>query len=257
MTARDEKYHLKAEVRKRQMLEPTSPLMKQFVTSLIDTKDSEHKLILQCLKLSLDDLSRETISNIHQKYVTRRSQLPEGDTKSSEKYKREEYKLIGEASLGLEHLLREFGQIYESYEFAVTLKQSDIQYVKYYQSLPQIAAQLLVNGYPLELMDGDAAHVPTKWVQGVLCEAVRMLEDPKVYVMSVLGLQSTGKSTLLNTAFGLQFNVSAGRCTRGAFMQLLPLDERLRQEAKCDYVLVVDTEGLRATELDSNERQKT
>ena len=57
---------------------------------------------------------------------------------------------------------------------------------------------------------------------------------------------------MLNTMFGLQFNVSAGRCTRGAFMQLLPIKTTC-QKSICDYVLIVDTEGLHAPELSSME----
>uniref|UniRef100_A0A8C5TJP3 VLIG-type G domain-containing protein n=1 Tax=Malurus cyaneus samueli TaxID=2593467 RepID=A0A8C5TJP3_9PASS len=41
----------------------------------------------------------------------------------------------------------------------------------------------------------------------------------------------------------------AGRCTRGAFMQLIPVDEELQQDVGFDFVLVVDTEGLRAIEM--------
>ena len=60
----------------------------------------------------------------------------------------------------------------------------------------------------------------------------------------------------MNTIFGLRFSVSAGRCTRGAFMQLLPINNMLKQECKCDYLLIVDTEGLRDPELDSLQTQK-
>ena len=53
--------------------------------------------------------------------------------------------------------------------------------------------------------------------------------------------------------FGLQFNVSAGRCTRGAFFQLLPVKKiSTKSKAKRDYILIVDTEGLRVPELDCN-----
>jgi hypothetical protein len=46
--------------------------------------------------------------------------------------------------------------------------------------------------------------------------------------------------------FGLQFPVGHGRITKGAFMQLIPVnDEQLSYE----YILVIDTEGLRAPEL--------
>ncbi|XP_077083034.1 interferon-induced very large GTPase 1-like [Siphateles boraxobius] len=54
---------------------------------------------------------------------------------------------------------------------------------------------------------------------------------------------------MLNAMFGLQFAVSAGRCTRGAFMQLVRVSEEMKEQLKFDYILVVDTEGLRALEL--------
>ena len=72
-------------------------------------------------------------------------------------------------------------------------------------------------------------------------------------MLSVLGIQSTGKSTLLNTVFGLQFSVSAGRCTCGAFMQLIPVHPSLHEKTGVHYFLVIDTEGLRAPELDEVE----
>ncbi|CAC5385550.1 unnamed protein product [Mytilus coruscus] len=44
---------------------------------------------------------------------------------------------------------------------------------------------------------------------------------------------------------------SAGRCTRGVFVQLVPVSI---EKSKYDYVLVIDTEGLRAPEL-ANQKQ--
>ena len=163
------------------------------------------------------------------------------------------HKRIVDASLGLEHLLRELGQVYEAIQ---TLQNPNDQKFQKYSQLPKVAAELLINGHPLELMDGDAAHIPLKWVIAVISEVKVLLKNPRVFVLSVLGLQSTGKSTLINTTFGLQFNVSAGRCTRGAFMQLVPISDELRCEVKCDYILVVDTEGLRAPELEPQKMQQ-
>nr|XP_024655653.1 interferon-induced very large GTPase 1-like [Maylandia zebra] len=57
---------------------------------------------------------------------------------------------------------------------------------------------------------------------------------------------------MLNTMFGLQFAVSAGRCTKGAFMQLLKVSEEMKKDLKFDYVVVVNTEGLRALEVEGN-----
>ncbi len=54
---------------------------------------------------------------------------------------------------------------------------------------------------------------------------------------------------MLNAMFGLEFAVSAGRCTRGAFMQLIRVSDEMKTQMKLDYILVVDTEGLRALEL--------
>ena len=112
-------------------------------------------------------------------------------------------------------------------------------------------------GYPVELMDGDAAHVPITWVLTVINKLKHQhSQNQKFFIISVLGIQSTGKSTLLNTTFGLSFNVSAGRCTRGAYFQLLPFNSALREETGCDHILIVDTEGLRAPELQFKDSQR-
>ncbi|KAL0149774.1 hypothetical protein M9458_054822, partial [Cirrhinus mrigala] len=57
------------------------------------------------------------------------------------------------------------------------------------------------------------------------------------------------KSTMLNAMFGLQFAVGAGRTTRGAFMQLIRVSDEMKTLMNTDYILVVDTEGLRALKL--------
>lgn len=264
----------KADIRLKQLnhLKLLTPVMESFIKSLLklsgSTNRTARKYYLECLKLGLNNISRKTISLQQQQYHVTRKDLAEAkkklkllkkESKSTEDVQKvinkckksleELQKDIINASFGLEHLFRELGQVFEAahdqqYKFGELSR------------LPKAAAELLTEGFPLELMDGDAAHVPQKWVSAVIEETVKMLNDPSVYVLSVLGLQSTGKSTMLNTTFGLQFNVSAGRCTRGAFMQLLPLDKKLVEQANCDYVLVVDTEGLRAPELDSVQTQK-
>ncbi|KAI4898656.1 hypothetical protein NFI96_008179, partial [Prochilodus magdalenae] len=143
----------------------------------------------------------------------------------------------------LKHIVREMGQIYEAW--ATTPEEMGAEV----SALPAVAADLLISGHPLELMDGDAAHVPLTWIESVLDKVTETLGDQRVFVLSVLGLQSSGKSTMLNTMFGLQFAVSAGRCTRGAFMQLIRVKEEVKEELKFDYLLVVDTGGLRSLEL--------
>ncbi|XP_029821829.1 interferon-induced very large GTPase 1-like, partial [Manacus vitellinus] len=211
-----------------------------------DTK----KYFLQWMKVFMDDLSSGHLEELRRDYHKLWSEILE-KKKSKEKTNPNPELLsrlealsdeINDSSVGLEHLLREVGQIYE----ALHLRNSKNENVV---KLSQMAAELMVSGYPVELMDGDASYLPLHWVGAIFDSLIERLGDKRVFVLSVLGIQSTGKSTLLNAMFGLQFNVSAGRCTRGAFMQLLPLDEQLQEDVGFDYMLVVDTEGLRAIEM--------
>ncbi|KAJ4948764.1 hypothetical protein JOQ06_020287, partial [Pogonophryne albipinna] len=82
-------------------------------------------------------------------------------------------------------------------------------------------------------------------------DALNALVSPKnkILVVTVLGVQSTGKSTLLNTIFGVQFAVSSGRCTRGAFMLLIKINEDVKKDLNCDFMVIIDTEGLKSPEL--------
>ena len=265
-----EQKKMKIRSEQKKKLTDLSPIMKLFVINFNTQLDFlTISYYLHCLKLYLNNLSRDTISDVHLQYRDIRSELskfqkPSGRSNDvatqaqDPKVKTLRVKLdnlhgelIGLA-FGLEHLLRETGQLYET-SLEPGVQQDD---KKKFSHLPGAAAKLLMDGYPLELMDGDAAHVPLRWVQAILNEVVLLLGDPRVFVLSVLGLQSSGKSTLLNTVFGLQFNVSSGRCTRGAYMQLLPISDDLSDEIKCDYILVIDTEGLRAPELDYMQSQK-
>ena len=240
-----------------------TPLMKSFIQCILSrsTTRGVRKYFLHWLQLILDNLSREQLPHFRNQYQEKRRKLlsirsEEKVDETAEKRCRDEIdelnnKLIN-ASFGLEHLLRETCQIYEAICACSNQKHSSHKMF----CLPAIAAELMIDGYPLELMDGDAAHVPKTWVLAVLQEVQEILKDPRILVLSILGLQGTGKSTLMNTLFGLRFSVSAGRCTRGAFMQLLPVHDMLKQECKYDYLLIVDTEGLRAPELDYLQTQK-
>ena len=135
------------------------------------------------------------------------------------------------------------GQIYEALEEGSSTKDT------LFLSLPHMAADLMISGVPTELVDGDASYVPLRWVAAVFDKVSEKLGDKKVFVLSVLGLQSSGKSTLLNAMFGLQLSRRAGRCTWGAYMQLLKMDEALREQLGFDFMLIVDTERLQPLEL--------
>ena len=146
------------------------------------------------------------------------------------------------ASFGIEHVFRELSQIYESHESKN--KETAVS------NLPAFIAELFISGFPLELMDGDSSQVPTIWINRVFQEVKKKLGSHiRVYVLSILGIQSSGKSTLLNTMFGSKFAVASGRCTKGVYLQLLPVSNDWKQTLQCDYFIIMDSEGLRSPEL--------
>ena len=159
-------------------------------------------------------------------------------------------KKLMDASIGVEHIFREVGQMYaiaRSHGFDAL---GDSILSETLNDFPEVVAQLMLDGFPLELMNGDSSSIQLTWVKAVFSSLSKLLKEKKIFVMSVLGVQSSGKSTLLNAMFGLQFAVSAGRCTRGVFAQLIAVESSTGY-FPFDYIKVVDTDGLRATEMEN------
>ena len=159
-----------------------------------------------------------------------------------EKVQQAEIKLAT-ASFGMKHFMREFGQLYE---FAVLSKQP-LSDIKSKQNLPKVMLDLILKGQAFTIMDVDAANVAKTWVKAVLGNLKEAIGPKKLFVISLLGIESPGKSALCNALFGLQITASADRCTRGVFGQLVPVDKR--RNLPYEYILIIDTEGLRAPEL--------
>ena len=211
---------------------------------------------LTCLQFKLNTWSRLTMPALQVQYEhcltkfrSQRSLATESDIKRYKLELDESKYRLDTVSFRLEHIFREFGQIYESIQC-----QNPSGLVSIYEKcpslveLPSIVASLMLQGIPFELMDGDAAFVPVTWVKSVFEAIEDQVGNKKLFIISVIGVQSSGKSTLLNTMFGLKFAVSAGRCTMGIFCQLIPVD-RESMNIDYDYFLVIDTEGLRAIEI--------
>ncbi|XP_068100055.1 up-regulator of cell proliferation-like [Hyperolius riggenbachi] len=225
--------------------------MLQFISAVSDMSSDDRQFFLKWMKFKLDSLTRTNIYDLQAKY----EQLLKDENKSLARHdelKQLDQKLC-DSALGVEHFMRELGQLYEA-EFHALKDEAMTDNVKKINTLPGIAADLLLEGFPLELIDGDASNIPLQWVTDVLKEVDKKTGGQcKIRVITVLGVQSSGKSTLLNTMFGLQFPVASGRCTKGAFMTLLKVKDRSQEELDCDFILVIDTEGLKAPELASLE----
>ncbi|CAD8148752.1 unnamed protein product [Paramecium octaurelia] len=105
--------------------------------------------------------------------------------------------------------------------------------------------QIIRKGEPFELLDGDSQTID-KEILLTIIQKLNQDKNEKVLVLSVLGPQSSGKSTLLNKLFGCHFWTSVGRCTRGVHMQLLKVRNKERFEGLFDQILLLDTEGLQS-----------
>ena len=206
----------------------------------------ERQYALTILKHNLDKMSlkvlgflqvqyRDAWLNIQKKKKQQKLESSELHALSDEEIRlRQLEETIIASSFGLEHVIREIAQMFQLTE------ESMIIYA-------EAAADMLLSGQPLELMDGDSSYIPFTWVNAVFNELVRKTNNAKIFVISVLGIQSSGKSTMLNTMFGLEFPVSAGRCTRGAFASLIPVSNSVQSDSNFEYILIIDTEGLRGS----------
>ena len=248
--------------------------MSYFLKELFNLRTIDQKLMfVRNIQYNLDDWCSKYLFDIRMQYSDSLKKLTSLKEKEIENKKKNEHneeiknklresiqaetnrctnlsKLLLDMSVGIESIFREIGEICE------TTKRNDKSLIQELnecnKKLPQLAAALLMKGVAIELMDGDGLSVPTAWLEEVMkalekCfkDTLNKKKDPKIFVLTVLGTQSTGKSTLLNTMFGVQFPVSAGRCTKGAFMQLTPI---FLENFPYDGLLIVDTEGLGAPE---------
>ncbi|XP_008278668.1 interferon-induced very large GTPase 1 [Stegastes partitus] len=151
------------------------------------------------------------------------------------------------SSLGLEHFLREMGLIFELTHISPGSGSHNVL------RLPSLAADLLLYGIPLELMDGDAANIPIHWLSCVFAELKHRLpqEQCRTRVLTNLGVHHARNAEVLSALFGVKFPEGRKRSTRGVYMVALCLPYNLRQDMECDFLLLIDVEGLCSVPIDS------
>lgn len=140
--------------------------------------------------------------------------------------------------LSLEHFLRETGLIFELTHVSPSSGSQNVL------RLPSLASELLLYGVPLELMDGDASNIPIQWLACVLAELKRSLpqEDCRIHVLANLGVHHAKNAEILSAIFGVKF--PQGRSTKGVYMLVLRLPDNLRTDTGCDFLFLIDVEGL-------------
>ncbi|KAM9359472.1 interferon-induced very large GTPase 1 [Symphorus nematophorus] len=144
------------------------------------------------------------------------------------------------SSLGLEHFLREMGLIFELTHISPGSGSHNVL------RLPSLAADLLLFGIPLELMDGDASNIPIHWLGCVFAELKRRLPQGhrRTRVLTNLGVHHARNAEVLSALFGVKFPEGRKRSTRGVYMVVLCLPHYLRKHMECDLLLLIDVEGL-------------
>ncbi|PIK53607.1 putative interferon-induced very large GTPase 1-like [Apostichopus japonicus] len=144
---------------------------------------------------------------------------------------------VNAKNISCEHFFRELGQWYEA-------NLRDEKFRERNELLVKMASNLLLAGYPLEILDGENVYIPIKWISGVFRNIASKLNNPRIFVLSIIGTQSNGKSTLLNSMFGVKFPVRAARFMRGVYLQLLEVNVEFHKQLGFEYLLIIDTEGL-------------
>jgi hypothetical protein len=115
-------------------------------------------------------------------------------------------------------------------------------------SIHQAYAFSILAGAPIQLLKGTPLRLTdTAFLKNIMMAGTASKTAGKdILVVSVIGAQSSAKSTLLNFLFGCNFVTRAGRCTRGLYASFMRLDDgRL--------LVVLDTEGLLSIESNPGE----
>lgn len=122
-------------------------------------------------------------------------------------------------------------------EFLATRESSDRKggFPRAFDRAAACWASLLTSGQPFQVLHSRPLQMAGSFLRSVLA-SIGVPPVPGIYVVSVIGAQSSAKSTLLNFLFGSGFAVSSGRCTRGLYASYFATPGR--------PVLVLDSEGL-------------
>ncbi|XP_053390508.1 interferon-induced very large GTPase 1-like [Mercenaria mercenaria] len=244
-------------IRQHQIRAISKPI-KQFLDILTRESHGELKILLCWLHFYIEREKRLIMHHLKQesccawenlKTLKSAEILIPSDIKRQENLINDLEMKLDEASFSVEHLFRETGHIYDA---VLTLNENASKIgLPPTDEIANITGHLVADGHQLELIDGESFYMPYKWTSTVLRYVNEYIGSSKVMTLSVLGIQSSGKSTLLNTMFGSQFSTRTGRCTRGIHVQLIPLKPASFTgiTSPFNYILIVDTEGLRSPEL--------
>ncbi|CAD8160471.1 unnamed protein product [Paramecium pentaurelia] len=180
------------------------------------------------IKLKKSDIKQETESILindqkNQEYKKQQDELKDRLKKNLED--------IGFRNIGIEIFWRELIAINQRCMVNTIIDPADKVY------------EMIKKGEPFEFLDGDCLQINEKFLDQ-LKNKFTGSGNEKLLVISVLGPQSSGKSTILNKIFGCHFWTSVGRCTKGIYLNLLKIQFKEYFNNLFDYILILDSEGL-------------
>jgi len=103
-----------------------------------------------------------------------------------------------------------------------------------YKGIKKYLLSCMLQGGPLNLVNGKTLKFGNELFKEIFENDI---DGEKIFIISIIGAQSSAKSTLLNVLFGCGFSTSAGRCTKGIYISLLRHPSGFK-------IMVIDTEGL-------------
>ena len=106
---------------------------------------------------------------------------------------------------------------------------------------------MAVAGDLFELIDGDTLRIHHKEIKELIFS--EKLWRNEYSVISILGAQSSGKSTLLNNCLQCKFATSSAKCTHGVNIAIRALSDDFKRLGHPNHAqIIVDTEGLFSSE---------
>lgn len=226
--------HLDVELQLNITLSMNIPLVDIYLRSLRISDSSMRILVLRLIEEALFAkteeellLLGEEIVHLHRSYIDHLTSVksPSDTTFALKQYieAKENYRHL---ALYAKHLWREISLAYFIRPYSFT-------------HLPALAAQYMLDGFKLELLQDDTVNV--NWIHAVLFELGKKVQQEKqrFLVVSCIGQQDRNKSSFLANLFGrLRRNEANEHYNTGVFMQVIPVIQR----DEYDYVLVLDAE---------------
>lgn len=248
-------------MREQQIRKQFSPTMQKYVEGILNCKEnldylyyvfgSLHEKMLQMLHKGTQNV-RDKIIKSEAKMETQSSCFACKEEKgyTTEESKpteiaedlRKLYKALRADYVGCELFLQELKQLYEAFtevEYCpLKIDETDIK------NFPEFAAKILHEIHAFQLVEEGDNNLSLSWATTVLNASTSMLKDPRVYVISVIGIQNSSTSTFIDDLFGVRYPVRVN-AKHGLFVRLLRLSDILVKKLHVNYLIVMETEGVR------------